>query len=538
MPVNVFKRYMNAGAHNNLPAQQTPFFQAKLSVNQPGDVYEQEADAVADKVIRMENAAASPSFFSPVSIQRKCKECEEEEKNALRKEGDDAIGSPVQTENYLSSIPGGKPLEKEDRTFFESRMGYDFSGVRVHNDTAAGQSAKNINALAYTNGSNIVFGEGQYQPNTENGKRLLAHELTHVVQQKDNSTIQREVINMEPLTVSVGMPSDLSALSTPVPADEMSASVDTAHIELNSQLPATALPYTPGGWNGNDIAGKLGQYDRIPGTDSDAVRCVQAVGLMSHILMGPAAAISYLQAMSLQGTLGGLTPRKRTALRVLEHVQYQIENRRGTYGEMYWAMEALHDMFYTDSEGTPASTPDTVRDQITPAFDMSQNMTNMDVWCNNSTELLAQASTLQPGEQFMLNTWNISFNSVFDEAGVPTTQQRLRYTQTDERDRPLRTVSIQRIDTTLGKPAASQIDMNRDRKHGHQMLIFKDPADSHIKMYEPELTVTGNHLFDLTADATVINSMLFHDQPAFELFAYVQLWGKISPARTTSFTAP
>ena len=168
---------------------------------------------------------------------------------------------------------------------------------------------------------------------------------------------------------------------------------------------------------------------------------------------------------------------------------------------------------------------------------MSQNMTNVDVWCNNSTELLSQAATLQPGEQFMLNTWNVSFNSVFDEAGVPTTQQRLRYTQTDERDRPVRSVSIRRIDTTLGKPAASQIDMNRDRKHGHQMLIFKDPADSHIKMYEPELTVSGNHLFDLTADSSVINPILFHDQPEFELFEYVQLWGKMSPATVSSFTS-
>ncbi len=311
------------------------FFQPKLSINQPNDVYEQEADAVADKVMCM--PANRQSFFTP--IQRKCSDCEKED--AQRKEANgNAMVADASTENYLGSLSGGTLMNNKEKSFFESRMGYDFSDVKLHTDAAANQSAKSINALAYTNGNNVVFAADQYQPNTESGKRLLAHELTHVVQQSDNSMIQRDVVNMEPLTVSVGMPSDLSSLSTPVPAGDMSASFDTAHIELNSQLPGTALPYTTGGWNGNDIANKLGQYDRIPGTDSDAVRCVQAVGLMSHIIMGPAAAISYLQAMSLQAMLGSLTSRKRTALRVLEHVRYQIENRRGTFGEMYWAIEA------------------------------------------------------------------------------------------------------------------------------------------------------------------------------------------------------
>lgn len=128
----------------------------------------------------------------------------------------------------------------------------------------------------------------------------------------------------------------------------------------------------------------------------------------------------------------------------------------------------------------------------------------------------------------MLNTWSVSFNHYFDIAGVPATQQRLTYNQTDDSDRPLRTVSIRRIDTSR-KPAASQINLNRDHKSGHQMLIFKDAADSHIKMYEPELTSGGAHLFDLTADPTVIASLLFDDQPSFEIFKYLQLLGKMVP---------
>jgi hypothetical protein len=250
---------------------------------------------------------------------------------------------------------------------------------------------------------------------------------------------------------------------------------------------------------------------------------------MSHILMGPDAARSYLSSISLQGMLTGrFGTRERTAMRVIDFVKGRIQSRQATFGNMYWAMEAVHDLFYTDASGTPAATPGTMREQITPALDLSQRMVNINVWCNNSAELLTQAATLNPGEQFMLNTWRVSFNYYFDEAGVPTTQQRLTYNQVDEQNRPLRTVSIRRIDTTR-KPAASQIDTNRDHKSGHQMLIYKDAADSHIKMYEPELTTGGTHLFDLTADPSVIATSLFNDQPAFELYKYVQLLGKMVP---------
>lgn len=536
------KQPQETGLTNTKPVRNL-FFQPKLSINQPNDVYEQEADAVADKVMRMDDShVLQQSFFRPsiTNVQRKCAQCEEEEKMQRKESSDQSTTINEQTENYISNLSGGMPLAANQKSFFESGIGYDFSDVKIHTGSEASQSAKNINALAYTHGNNIVFGEGQYQPDTDTGKKLLAHELTHVVQQKGNAMVQRqEVVDMPATTIHSGMPSDLSSLSTPPPPGSMTLTLDTAQIELNSQLPTTVLPFTASGWDGNDIANKLGQYDRIPGTDSDAVRCVQAVALMSHILMGPPAAINYLGSISFQGFLmsGGMTTRARTARLVIDYVKRQIETRRATYGDMYWAMEAVHDMFYADDEGTPARTADTVREQITPMMDAAQTMTNMDVWCGTGAELLAQASTLQPGEQFMLNSWNVSFNSVFDEAGVPTTQQRLRYTQTDERDRPLRTVSIRRIDTTTGKPNASAIDLNRDRKHGHQMLIFKDAADSHIKLYEPELTASGNHLFDLTADTSVIDRMLFFDQPEFELFEYVQLWGKMSPATASLFTS-
>ncbi|MEQ8963027.1 MAG: DUF4157 domain-containing protein, partial [Coleofasciculus sp. C2-GNP5-27] len=85
----------------------------------------------------------------------------------------------------------GKPLDPNTRTFMESRFGHDFSSVQVHTDRKAAESAQVINALAYTVGQNIVFGTGEYAPGRSEGQKLLAHELTHVVQQsKLGSTIQ------------------------------------------------------------------------------------------------------------------------------------------------------------------------------------------------------------------------------------------------------------------------------------------------------------------------------------------------------------
>ena len=479
----------------------------------------------------MSGMGAPPS--SAFTISRKCEKCEEEK--LLRKSNYSSTENGIDEpgfENYVSGLgSSGIPLSRETRSFFEPRMGYDFSNVKIHTDSVAAKSAGSINALAYTNGDNIVFNQNQYSPETERGKSLLAHELTHVVQQSNNTNgIQREVINMPEERITVGMPSDLSSLSTPAAAGSMSVGADPALIQLNSQLPETLLPFTTGGWDGNRIANILGQYDQIPGTDSDAVRCVQAVALMSHILMGPPAASDYLSAISLQGMLTGrFGTRERTAMRVIDFVRGRIQRRQATFDNLYWTMEAVHDLFYGDASGTPAVTPGAMREQITPPLDPSQRMVNINTWCNNGAELIAQAATLNPGEQFMLNTWSVSFNHYFDIAGVPTTQQRLTYNQTDDSDRPLGTVSIRRIDTSR-KPAASQIDLNRDHKSGHQMLIYKDAADSHIKMYEPELTPGGTHLFDLTADPSVIASSLFDDQSAFEIYKYVQLLGKMVPA--------
>jgi hypothetical protein len=82
----------------------------------------------------------------------------------------------------------GRPLDPETESFFESRFGHDFSKVRVHSDSAGNRSARSIKALAYTVGRDVVFGPGQYAPRTTEGRKLIAHELVHTIQQGCTST--------------------------------------------------------------------------------------------------------------------------------------------------------------------------------------------------------------------------------------------------------------------------------------------------------------------------------------------------------------
>jgi hypothetical protein len=95
----------------------------------------------------------------------------------------------------------GQPIDNATRAFMERRIGHDFSRVRVHTDARGVESAQAVNALAYTVGRDIVFGAGQYAPGTTAGKRLLAHELTHVAQQTDSLTLQRQEDDAAPPAV-------------------------------------------------------------------------------------------------------------------------------------------------------------------------------------------------------------------------------------------------------------------------------------------------------------------------------------------------
>src|SRR6185437_6815 len=131
------------------------------------------------------------------NVSRKCAHCEEEKKLQQKGISSQTTEGSSRVTSYINSLSSkGAPLPESTRNFFEPRFGYDFSNVKIHNDTNAAKSSESINALAYTFGNNIVFNEHQFSPESESGKKLLAHELTHVVQQ--NSVLQRKTIQRFP----------------------------------------------------------------------------------------------------------------------------------------------------------------------------------------------------------------------------------------------------------------------------------------------------------------------------------------------------
>ena len=163
--------------------------QAKLTIGASNDPLELEADRVADQVL----AAPLNSTVSaaPPRIQRFT--------GQMTGQMDTA---PASVDRVLAS--SGRPMEPALRQDMEQRFGHDFSQVRVHSGGEAEQSAQEVHANAYTVGHNIVFGARRFAPGTHEGRRLIAHELTHVVQQSDSDGIRvgQSNENRSALTVS------------------------------------------------------------------------------------------------------------------------------------------------------------------------------------------------------------------------------------------------------------------------------------------------------------------------------------------------
>jgi outer membrane protein OmpA-like peptidoglycan-associated protein len=267
--------------------------QTKLSIGEPNDKYEQEADAMADKVVQrlatpepliqkdksiqtkplattitpfiQTKCAAceqeekvqkkernilgqNPSlelqrksifetnaeFPDENNIQRKCAECEKEEKKELQKKGNNNSvpeASPAIESNLNSSKGKGNPLTESSRTEMES-FGVDFSNVQIHDDNAAVEMSKGLNAQAFTHGNDIYFNSGKFDTESSAGKHFLAHELTHVIQQSNNN-IQRLVAPSIPLIKEHG---DLAQ----VPGDVKT----NCNIATTSPTAEQPVPYT------------------------------------------------------------------------------------------------------------------------------------------------------------------------------------------------------------------------------------------------------------------------------------------------------
>ena len=168
---NAVKHHFSSQRGFSAKAQRYPI-QAKLTIGQPGDKYEQEADRVADQVVRISKPQSETKEMlkTRLRVQR-----------VVNETGDEyAEVQPIVHEVLRSP---GKSLDSSTRVFMELRLGHDFSRVRVHTDRRAAESANVVNAMAYTVGRDIFFGAGTYVPETSEGRFLLAHELAHTIQQ-------------------------------------------------------------------------------------------------------------------------------------------------------------------------------------------------------------------------------------------------------------------------------------------------------------------------------------------------------------------
>ncbi|MBB4804826.1 hypothetical protein HNP38_000098 [Chryseobacterium defluvii] len=172
-----------------------PAIQKKLSVGSADDSYEAEADRVADQVMKMQGSSSQPAHTGAL-LQRKCAACEQEEKLQMkpltesitpliqRSSSESGGVAPDPMESQINSGKGGgNRMDAETESFMESRFSADFSNVKIHTGNEAVQMSRELSAQAFTVGNDIYFNEGKYDPNSDHGKHLLAHELTHTIQQ-------------------------------------------------------------------------------------------------------------------------------------------------------------------------------------------------------------------------------------------------------------------------------------------------------------------------------------------------------------------
>jgi hypothetical protein len=277
---------------------QTSVPQTQLKVNQRGDVYEQEADRVAGHVMRMPDTTEIPlqrqcAYSSSSESTEECTECKAKREATLERDVPNQVTPPTAMTvppivyNVLSSP--GQTLDTGTRTFMEPRFGLDFSQVRIHTDSQAAESARAVNALAYTVGRNVVFGAGQYAPQTALGQRLLAHELTHVVQQSSTNqphTVQRDAFSGgpgktasekdRPLTSHKGkLPKTSSPGGTVIPdtaSKEQNCAGDSCSVKkwinwpfLGFEVPGVTLP--------PDVQGNWDQANKFVPTGCTRVDC-------------------------------------------------------------------------------------------------------------------------------------------------------------------------------------------------------------------------------------------------------------------------
>jgi hypothetical protein len=289
--------------------------QAKLAVSRPGDPLEHEADRVAEAVLRspVTQRPSVSGHTNSAMVQRACANCDEEEEVVQAKASSSSSLASAQVVQPDALPDGGAPLPESARSFFEPRFGRDFGKVRIHTDGAAAASAHAIDARAFTVREHIFFRPGAFAPSSQGGRRLLAHELAHTLQQTpDSPAIQRDSEAAAPAAGPAKDPLcasfDFGATQRLVSAQATAyqASKDTAQrlmlirtlkliwrcaspaqqAEIQSDLAAALSPTDAAAiWKeaGTPLGGYTGMY---PGFASDIKRRLEKLGIGEALSFG------------------------------------------------------------------------------------------------------------------------------------------------------------------------------------------------------------------------------------------------------------
>lgn len=215
-PISTTKQSKSAASAVSKKQAPTPKVQTKLSIGKPNDKYEQEADQIADRVVGRSFEPVSAmgktglTTGTPGPIQRMPRDQRADQKEvqarplphimSIRQQITQlkpATGkAPLASDDVSNGIQrakgGGSPLPLNTRSQMESGIGSDFGQVRIHNNSSAHKLSAKLNAQAFTHGNDIFFNKGKYNPGTQTGQHLLAHELTHTVQQTGRQAIQKQ----------------------------------------------------------------------------------------------------------------------------------------------------------------------------------------------------------------------------------------------------------------------------------------------------------------------------------------------------------
>ncbi len=266
-------------------------------------------------------------------MQRATEEDELQAKPSVQRKGDGSFEMDEAFQARLNETRGsGSPLPAETREFMESRMGVDFSGVRVHTGSEGAQLSQDVQAQAFTHGSDIYFNEGKYNPNSSDGQQLLAHELTHTIQQTGGVQRQANVIQRKPLTLGSvkrsvelrGSPNSkgkkasktlyrnstaLKALDSQPVADEKDPNKTWRHVEIFSGEQRGTQGYVPsqdyGEWGTKEDT-ELGHTIERTGLRDKADKTGAAKGALDEgtlvQLINPTVTSGYYQVQVLTGS--------------------------------------------------------------------------------------------------------------------------------------------------------------------------------------------------------------------------------------------